>query len=116
MERVDLGVEIQEVYLHSFLFKLAINLVSIFLPLYILDMGYSTSVVFAFFAIYYGVYLFASFPGAWVATKIGYKHTSLTASPFILIFYMLLRSNPAEPLLYMTAILGGVSFNLYWME
>lgn len=115
MERVDLGVEIQEVYLHSFLFKLAINLVSIFLPLYILDMGYGTSVVFTFFAIYYGVYLFASFPGAWVATKLGYKHTSLTASPFILIFYMLLRSNPGEPLLYMTAILGGLSFNLYWM-
>lgn len=115
MERVDLGVEIQEVYLHSFLFKLAINLVSIFLPLYILDMGYGTTVVFTFFAIYYGVYLFASFPGAWVATKLGYKHTSLTASPFILIFYMLLRSNPGEPLLYMTAILGGLSFNLYWM-
>ncbi|MFB6114687.1 MAG: MFS transporter, partial [Candidatus Nanohalobium sp.] len=115
MERVDLGVEIQEVYLHSFLFKLAINLVSIFLPLYILNMGYGTSVIFIFFAIYYGVYLFASFPGAWVATKLGYKHTSLTASPFILIFYMLLRSNPSEPLLYMTAVLGGLSFNLYWM-
>lgn len=115
MERVDLGVEIQEVYLHSFLFKLAINLVAIFLPLYILEMGYSTSTVFIFFAIYYGVYLFFSFPGAWIATKLGYKHTSLLASPFILAFYLLLRSNPGTPGLYLTALLGGLSFNLYWM-
>ncbi|MFB6174611.1 MAG: MFS transporter [Candidatus Nanohalobium sp.] len=115
MERVDLKVEMQEVYLHSFLFKLAINLVAIFLPLYILEMGYSTSTVFIFFAIYYGIYLFFSFPGAWIATKLGYKHTSLLTSPFILAFYLLLRSNPGTPGLYLTALVGGLSFNLYWM-
>lgn len=115
MERVNLKSEMQEVYLHSFLFKLAINLVSIFLPLYILDMGYQAPVVFIFFTIYYGVYLFFSFPGAWIATKLGYKHTSLAASPFILLFYLLLRSNPGELGLYLTGLLGGLSFNLYWM-
>lgn len=115
MERVDLKAEMQEVYLHSFLFKLAINLVAIFLPLYILEMGYEPRVVFIFFAVYYGVYLFASFPGAWVASKLGYKHTSLASSPFILLFYLLLRSNPGELVLYAIGLLGGLSFNLYWM-
>lgn len=115
MERVDIRVEMQQVYLHSFLFKLAINLVAIFLPLYILEMGYGAPTVFIFFAIYYGIYLFFSFPGAWFATKLGYKRTSLLASPFILGFYLLLRSDPGIPGLYLTALLGGLSFNLYWM-
>jgi MFS family permease len=115
MARVDLGVEIQEVYLHTFLFRLGINLVAIFLPLYILEMGYSPSMVFGFFIVYYGAFLFASFPFAWLSTKLGYKHTSLAASPFILVFYLLLRSEPSITGLYLTGLLGGLSFNLYWM-
>lgn len=115
MQRVDLGKEIQEVYLHSFLFKLAIKTVSIFLPLYILELGYGINNVFIFFAVYYGSYIVTSWPNAEIVSRIGYKHTSLLSSPFILIFYLLLRSEPGTMMLYATAFLGGTAFNLYWM-
>ncbi|MFB6144432.1 MAG: MFS transporter [Candidatus Nanohaloarchaea archaeon] len=115
MQRVDLGKEIQEVYLHSFLFKLAVKTVSIFLPLFILDLGYGFSTVFVFFAVYYSSYIFTSWPNAEVVSRIGYKHSSLLSSPFILVFYLLLRSEPSTLVLYGTGFLGGSAFNLYWM-
>ncbi len=113
-ERIDLGKEIQEVYLHSFLFKLAVKLVGIFLPLYILERGFSVETVFLFFLAYSGTYVVGSLPNAEIASKIGYKHTSLLASPMILVFYLLLRSVETQPSLILVAILGGLGFNMYW--
>ena len=115
MQRVDLGKEIQEVYLHSFLFKLAIKMVSIFLPLYILDIGFGIPDVFIFFGFYYGSYIFMTWPNAEITSRMGYKHTSLLASPLILAFYLLLRTEPSTNFLYATAFLGGTASNLYWM-
>lgn len=114
MERVDMGEEIQEVYLHRFLFKLSVGLVSIFLPLYILNLGYSKTTVFLFFLTYYLTYVLASFPNGMIASKLGFKHTSLLSSPIILTFYILLRQSPAGLGLYLIAFLGGMGFNLYW--
>lgn len=116
MERVDLQKEIQEVYLHSFLFKLAINLVAVFLPLYILSQGYSIAQVMVFFTVYYLAYIVFSVPNAEVSSKLGYKHTSLLASPLVLLFYLLLRYSDSLgiPLVWIAAV-GGYGFNLYWM-
>ncbi|MBC5793253.1 MAG: MFS transporter [Nanohaloarchaea archaeon] len=115
VQRIDLGKEIQEVYLHSFLFKLGIKLVSIFLPLYILELGYSIEMVVLFFMTYYGGYLFFSLINAKIVSKVGYKHASLLASPFILLFYLGLRNlSGSGPSLYIMALLGGFAFNLYW--
>lgn len=115
LERVDLGEEIQEVYLHSFLFKLAVNLIAIFLPLYVLELGFGPVTVFTFFFAYYATYVFFSWPSAFVASRIGYKHTSLLASPVILGFYLLLRTVDHSWLtLHLVGLLGGIGFNLYW--
>ncbi|MFB6203512.1 MAG: MFS transporter [Candidatus Nanohaloarchaea archaeon] len=114
MERIDLGKEIQEVYIHSFMFKLAVNLVTIFLPLYVLELGYSVRSVFLFFLVYYGAYVVASFPNAKVASRLGYKHASLASSPVILLFYLMLRADLTGTMLYGVAVVGGYGFNLYW--
>lgn len=111
----DLTEEIQEVYLHSFLFKLAEGLVAIFIPFYILESGFSILTVFLFFGIYYGLNIVCSLPFGALATKIGYKHTSLISSVFILSFYLVIRAAETESLLFLSAFLGGVGFNLYWM-
>ncbi len=116
MERVNLKKEIQEVYLHSFLFKLAVKLVAIFLPLYMLELGFSMLEVLTFFLLYSGIYIVASLPNASIASRIGYKHTSLLASPIVLIFYLLLRQLSSDPTqLFLVALTGGLGFNLYWM-
>ncbi|MFB6216074.1 MAG: MFS transporter, partial [Candidatus Aenigmatarchaeota archaeon] len=98
----------------SFLFKLAVGLVAIFLPLYILGLGYSPYQVFIFFLVYYSVFVLLSFPNGAIASRIGYKHMSILSSPFILAFYLILRMNPSITGLYVTAVLGGLGFNIYW--
>jgi len=114
MERIDLRQEIQEVYLHSFLFKLGVKLVGIFIPFYILELGFGIETVFYFYLAYYGVYLFISWLNAYLCSRIGYKHTMLISSPFILGFYLALRVVETRPILLLLAVLGGASFNLYW--
>lgn len=115
MEKIDLGEEIQEVYLHSFLFRLAVGLVSIFLPLYIIDLGFSVQTVLLFFMVYYGAYIVASWPHAGIASKIGYKRASMLSSPLILCFYLLLRGlEPGSSTVYLVGLVGGLGFNLYW--
>ena len=115
MEKVDLREEIQEVYLHTFLFKLGVKLVSIFIPFYILELGFDIQTVFLFFLAYYGAYIFVSWINAMICSKIGYKHTMLLASPFLLLFYLLLRSVETQIELLALAALGGTFYNMYWM-
>jgi MFS family permease len=114
--RFDLREEVQEVYLHRFLFKLALSSVAVFLPFYIYETVSSVSFVFVFFAIYYGTFIVASIPAALLASRVGYKHTSMFASVLIVSFYLLLRSVEAlSPVLYLTAALGGLGFVVYWI-
>jgi len=115
MQKVDLSQEIQEVYLHSFLFKLAEALVAIFIPFYIIDNGFSILAVFGFYTVYYTAHLLGSIPFGILATKIGYKHTSLLSSVFILAFYLMIRGADTEILLYLSALVGGTGFTIYWM-
>ncbi len=114
MHRIDLHKEIQEVYLHTFLFKLGIKLVAIFLPFYILELGFGIMTVFLFFLAYYATYLFVSWVNAYLCSRLGYKHTMLLASPFILLFYLGLRGVETQAGLLGLALIGGVSYNLYW--
>jgi MFS family permease len=114
-QKIDLGREIQEVYVHSLLFKLAKKLIAIFIPLYLLELGYAPTGVILFFLAYYMTYIFLSFPNAKIASRIGYKHSSLLASPIILGFYILLRNmQVSTPELLFVGVVGGVGSNLYW--
>lgn len=107
--------ELHQVYLHRFLFRLAMQSVAMFLPLYIYRLEQSIVQVLLFFAIYLGVFLL-SFQTGSIVSRFGFKHTSLIASPFLLIFYLWLRlldSFGLEALI--VAFIGGLGFNLYWM-
>lgn len=113
---VDLQQEIQEIYLHRFLFQLALGTVTIFLPLYLYELNVPITHVFLFFTVFYGVFLVAAWPVAHLAARIGYKHTSFLSSPFILGFYLVLRSLEAPGMVvYAAAVLGGVGFLIYWI-
>lgn len=115
MQRIDLTQEIQEVYIHSFLFKLAESLVAIFIPFYIIQNGFSPLTVLVFYSIYYLTHMIGSIPFGILATKIGYKHTSLLSSVFILAFYLTIRAAETTPALYFSAFLGGLGLTIYWM-
>ncbi len=114
--RIDLREELQEIYLHRFLFTLAIGTVSIFLPLYLYDLGVAIPDIFGFFIVYYLVFILAAWPVAHLAARFGYKHTSLAAAPIILAFYLVLRSLTGPSMLvHVAGGLGGLGFITYWI-
>lgn len=113
---VDLGQEIQEIYLHRFLFQLALGTITIFIPLYLVDTGYSLAGVILFYMVYYGTFIGGSIPAAALTARYGYKHVAWAAAPFILVFYLALRSLAAPtPIVYPMAAVGGLGFVTYWV-
>lgn len=115
MSRIDLGEEIQEVYVHSFLYNLATSLVAVFIPLYILDLGFPVTYVFTFYVFYFGMQILLAVPFSALASRIGYKHLSLLSSVPILGFYFLIRTVETGTGLHFVGVLGGVGFTAYWM-
>ncbi|MCJ7429444.1 MAG: MFS transporter [Candidatus Nanohaloarchaeota archaeon QJJ-5] len=107
--------ELHRVYLHRFLFRLAMQSVAMFLPLYIYQLEQSITQVLVFFIIYLGMFLFSFQTGA-IVSRLGFKHTSLIASPLLLIFYLWLRMlDSFGPEALVVAFIGGLGFNMYWM-
>ncbi len=108
--------EIKEVYVHRFLFVLAFTLISVFLPIYVFNKTNSLTTVMVFFAVYSGTGLLTSLPVAKLAATVGYKKTALVSSPFTLVFYNLMRTlESSNPMIYLFAVIGGISFNMYWI-
>jgi len=115
MQKVDLETEIHEVYIHSFLFRFATSLISIFIPLYILDIGFAPIYAITFYIVYDLTMLVFSVPFAYLAARIGYKRVALLSSILWLSFYLFLRVVETYPALYLAAVIGGMGFNLYWI-
>lgn len=112
----DIHDGLSELYLHRFIFRTAKGMISIFLPLFLYDAGFSILAILLFYTIDLGMALVVSIPNAFVANRIGYRKLSMAAAPLILLYYWVLRSiGPGGGLLYPLAVLAGVAFNMYWI-
>ena len=108
-----------EVYWNLVIQTFASSLIGIFIPIYLLTIGLDIHGVLVFCFFYYGTMWIASpFSGALTA-KVGYKHQILYHLPIVVFFYSLLlmmQIFPLQlPLLYLTAVLGGLSSTFYWV-
>jgi MFS family permease len=72
--------EVAELYASSLLRKLAINIASAFLSVYLFQNGYSIQFIAGFWALYYFAKIFMSFPAAQYASKFGPKHGILLSN------------------------------------
>jgi MFS family permease len=116
ISRLGLEEEMREIYLHRFIYQMSKKFVAIFIPLYILDLGFSPLIVIAFFMAYFTFSMFTALPGGLLASKIGYKKTSLLACPIVLGYYYVLRNMTGSSIqLFLAALLGGMGVTMYWM-
>lgn len=72
--------EVAELYAASLLRKLAINMASAFLSVYLFQTGYSVIFIAGFWALYYFVKIFMTFPAAMYTSKFGPKHGILLSN------------------------------------
>lgn len=113
---LNLEKEINEIYIHRFLFTLAITSISLFIPLYLYELDYSLLQISLFYLVYLGVAAVTAVPFGYLTAKLGYKKTAILSSPLLITFYIALRElTEITPTVYGIALLGGIGMNMYWM-
>ena len=115
LKKPDLHEEVNEVFIHNFVKSLGLSLVSIFIPMYLMDSaGFSILQVGLFFLAYYIADLLVTIPSYHVSSKIGYKKVSILSAPFLVGYYFLLQSFSTPALLYLSTAVGATGKCLYW--
>ncbi len=87
-------------YLAIGIMNFAQSLISLFVPIYLFNLGYSIPQIIFYFILTSFVSVVLSYPGAKVVSKIGIKHSILLSVPFLIIYYLGLRSIGTYPILF----------------
>lgn len=109
--------ELTEVYIFITLRYLAFSMINLFIPLYLYhNLGYSLNETLWFFVLFSALFAFFTPFAAKLVSKIGVKHTILSAMPFYLIFYFLLYGLERYSYhLYYVPVFFALAQALFWM-
>jgi MFS family permease len=108
--------EVDELYINLGLRAFSFGLVSIFIPLFLLNLGYSLFEVFLFFTFNSVFHITALFLGAYFASKVGLKHTIIISQPFLLVFFILLYFLEFYPIpLILISFFAGTYSGMFWV-
>ena len=108
--------ELADVFFNLALKNFALSMIGVFVPIYLLTLGFELSQVLMYvLAFFSGSMLISFFIGSIIA-KIGLKHTIAFSMPislsYILFLYLLPRYQlPILPI----ALLGGIALSAYWI-
>ena len=106
--------KLREVYLNITIYAFAMTLVSIFVPIYLLQLGYSLDEALWYILIEWGVFALFSPVSAWLSSKFGFKHILLFRLPLNIGALLLLSFFDRVNIpIYLVAILFGISGSLY---
>jgi MFS family permease len=118
--------ELEEIYLNQIIQKFALTLVGIFIPIYLVSVGFGVGNALLFMLVYF-IFLGAAAPiNAFISSRIGLKHIILYRTPVLITFFVLLMLiNPQlnglemgllRILLIPISAMGGFSQGLYWVS
>jgi len=107
--------QIHFLYFNHLFRDLAFSLFGIFVPIYLLNLGYSLKSVFLYFLVFTIATLLFLLLGYSISKKIGYKPLMIASIPFVIIFITMLQlmetfSFPLELLALMNAIQNSFFF------
>jgi len=109
--------ELNEIYIFNTLRSLAFSLIVIFIPIYLLVLGYSIQVVFSYYIFFYIVKAVTEFFSIYLIRFFGPKHIIAAAVPFMLVhFFMLQTLGKYNWPLFLVAFFGAVAIGLYWQS
>ncbi|NQV12089.1 MFS transporter [Candidatus Uhrbacteria bacterium] len=107
--------ELDELYVMTAIRGFATSMIGIFIPIYLITLGYSLSAVLIFYIVRQAVYWVASFPAAYLDARFDFKHTMLISMPFLVIFFSLLATlqTMSWPL-WVLAVASGIELGIFW--
>jgi len=92
--------ELNEMYLSYGIINFALGLISIFVPIYLYNLGYSITEILFFFFLTSLSFVIFSYSGAKIVSHFGVKHAMLLAVPAFIIFFIGLRYIDTYPWLF----------------
>ncbi|PIN75294.1 hypothetical protein COV18_03835 [Candidatus Woesearchaeota archaeon CG10_big_fil_rev_8_21_14_0_10_37_12] len=107
--------ELDELYLSLAIRNLALSMIGIFVPIYLLNLNYSLSSILFFYAIVYGVHTIITPVTGKFVSKYGFKHSMLVSIPLLITFFLLLNTleNQQWPL-WLLGIFLGTQLAFFW--
>jgi len=108
--------ELNELYASIAIRSFTMSMIAIFIPIYLLETGYSIAWVFLFYAIFSAFHALFSVPAAKISSRFGFKHCMLFSMPLLILFHIMLYTLETHgwPLYLLAAVLG-VSSALFWL-
>jgi hypothetical protein len=114
---VTLHSGLAKYYYHKVFYKLAADLISIFIPIYLLMLGFPLIDVALWMLVVRGVQPFFTSKSAKIASIIGIRKTMLTSLLLSPVFFFMLWQIEYYPVLFMvTAIMKGFLGCTYWSQ
>jgi len=112
-----LNAKLSKIYLTTLLRSFALSLVSIFVPVYLIKIGYPLDSALVFLMLFYiGITLASPF-AAWLSSRIGSIKTIANASLFTISYLLLLRLLAADNVLlfHIVPFVGAIGVALFWI-
>lgn len=109
--------ELEEVYLNLVIQAFSISLIGIFIPIYLLELGFTLDTVIIFMVLMLlSLAAFSPF-AAKISSRFGLKHTILLSVPVLICVLALLMVIPGlnPVLLLMIAVFYGIQKSMYWV-
>ncbi len=109
--------ELQEVYLNLVIQAFSIALIGIFIPIYLLELGFTLDMVIIFMILFLlSIAAFSPF-AARISSRFGLKHTILFSAPLLICVFMLFVVIPVlNPVfLLIVAVFYGIRQSMYWV-
>lgn len=107
--------ELNEIYASVAIRSFALSMISVFIPIYLLNLGYPLRVVFIFFAVVTGVHALFAIPASRISSRYGFKHSIFFSVPLLILFFIMLFTlelyNWSLPFI---AVIFGLSKALFW--
>ena len=109
-----MNTELNELYVTMAMRSFAISMINLFVPIYLIQQGYTVFWVFIYFAVLALSHTALTPIAAKYASKHGFKHTIFFSIPFLIIYYLMLYTLDMWPLL-LIPVIHGISNSHFWM-
>lgn len=106
---------LNKIYLAESLKNFGFSMINIFIPIYLLNLGYSLSQVALFYLVYSGLHFALAIPAGKLGAKFGFKYQILGSMPFYIIFFIMLFSLETIKIsLYVLATTKAFAATFFW--
>ena len=108
---------VNQIYLYEIMQRFVMNLIGIFIPIYIASAGFGVSKVFLYLAISTGAFAAVSLPISYLIARLGFKHSLILSYAFYLPALLSLRVfDISTPLIVFAGLFYAVGQALHWIS